>query len=266
MRAFRIAVSLAFFVVCFSDATLARDKSGSTGAESRSLEVGGSRIRYEECGAGPAIVLLHDGLLHSVVWDGEWTRLCRAFHVLRYDRRGYGLSDPPRAAFSPVEDLAALLARTKISKATLVGCSSGSALAIDFAIHHPESVESLVLIGPVLHGMPSSAFFDERGRQNSAPLEKGDAKAAARNWSQDRFEIAGNQVSAREKVFDTLVRYPQNLKYTGEFELRFKIPAIARLSEIRVPTLILVGEHDIADVHAHSGAIQSGIWARAARS
>lgn len=260
MRGLRIAASLAVFVACSSGATLARGGSESPEGGSRSLEVGGGRIRFEECGAGPAIVLLHDGLLHSVVWDGEWTGLCRAFHVVRYDRRGYGLSDAPRAAFSPVEDLASLLARTKIQKATLVGCSSGSALAIDFAIHHPESVDNLVLIGPVVHGMPSSAFFDERGRRNSAPLDKGDVKSAAKNWSEDRFEIAGNQASARSKIFDILVRYPQNLKYTGEFELRFKVPAIARLSEIHVPTLIVVGEHDIADVHAHSGAIQSGIW------
>ena len=107
--------------------------------------------------------------------------------------------------------------------------------------------------------MPSSAFFDERGRANSAPLEKGDVRGAAKNWSQDRFEIAGGHEAARRRVFEVLARNPGNLKYTGEFELRFKVPGIARLSEIQVPTLILVGEHDIADVHAHCGAIQAGI-------
>jgi pimeloyl-ACP methyl ester carboxylesterase len=258
-RGLRTATLLLLALPCAAGAALIEGKGGSPGGPGEFLEVSGGRIHYEECGAGAAVVLLHDGLLHSVVWDGVWPRLCRQFHVLRYDRRGYGQSDPPKAAFSPVEDLAALLAHAKVQRASVVGCSSGSALAIDFAIHHPESVENLVLIGPVVHGLPSSSFFDERGRQNSAPLEKGDVKGAARNWSEDRFEIAAGHDAARRTVFDALARNPGNLKYTGEFELRFKVPGIARLSEIHVPTLILAGEHDIADVHAHSGAIQAGI-------
>jgi hypothetical protein len=36
-------------------------------------------------------------------------------------------------------------------------------------------------------------------------------------------------------------------------------PAVKFLSEIKVPILILVGEYDIPDAHAHSGAIQAGI-------
>jgi pimeloyl-ACP methyl ester carboxylesterase len=108
--------------------------------------------------------------------------------------------------------------------------------------------------------MPGSAFFDERGARNNASLEKGDVRAAAKNWSEDRFQIAGKNDAARRKVFETLAGSPQNLRYSGEFELRFKVPAIARLAEIRVPTLILDGEHDIPDVHAQSGATQAGIW------
>jgi len=224
------------------------------------IAVAGGRLYAEECGAGRAIVLLHDGLLHSVLWDGVWPGLCRQYHIVRYDRRGFGRSDPPTKAFSPVEDLTAVLEHAKISRAAVVGCSSGAALAIDFAIHHPERVESLILIGAVVHGMPASAFFDERGARNNAPLQKGDVRTAAKNWSEDRFEIAGRNDAARRKVLETLASHPQNLRYSGEFELRFKVPAIARLAEIHVPTLILDGEHDIPDVHAESGAIQSGIW------
>src|SRR5215470_14370872 len=65
------------------------------------LDVGGAKIYYEECGAGAAVVLLHDGLLHSVTWDGMWERLCRKYHAIRYDRRGYGKSDLPKEQFSP---------------------------------------------------------------------------------------------------------------------------------------------------------------------
>lgn len=224
------------------------------------FDAAGAHLYYESCGSGPAIVLLHDGLLHSVVWDGEWDALCRGHRVVRYDRRGYGRSAPPKAAFLQTDDLAGLLKHLGIARATLVGCSSGSAVAIDFAIHHPDEVENLILIGPVVHGMPSSSFFDERGKRNNASLEKGDVRAAADAWSKDPFEIAGANPPVRERLREVLVAHPQNLAYTGEFEIRYRIPAIERLAEIRVPTLLLVGEHDIPDVHAHAGAIQAGIW------
>jgi 3-oxoadipate enol-lactonase len=224
------------------------------------LEVPGSKLYYEECGSGPtAVVLLHDGLLHSVTWDGVWKPLCAKYHTVRYDRRGYGRSDAPKSPFAPTEDLDALLTHLKIDHAVVVGNSSGGALAIDFALAHPEMVEGLFLIGPVVDGMDVTTAFLERGEKNMAPLKTGDAKAAAENWSKDRFLIGEGHEAARKKVYDVLCEYPQNLKYTGEFEIRNSRPANSRLSEIHAPTSIVVGEFDISDVHAHAGAIEAGI-------
>ena len=58
---------------------------------------------------------------------------------------------------------------------------SGTALATDFAIRHPDRVEALFLIGPVVHGMRSSDYFLQRGNAASAPLEKNDIRGAADN-------------------------------------------------------------------------------------
>jgi pimeloyl-ACP methyl ester carboxylesterase len=233
---------------------------GAGRAGEQYLKIGGDRLYYEEAGSGAAVVLLHDGLMHAVAWDGVWKPLGEKFHVVRYDRRGYGRSDTPKARFSPVADLAALLDHVRVPRATLVGCSSGAALAIDFAIEHPDKVEQLILIGPALHGMATSGHFYERGQRNNAPLEKGDAKAAAENWSRDRYQIAEGHDGARKALYDALVQCPHNLKYPGGLEIRSSPPAVDRLAEVRVPTLILVGEHDIADVHAYSGAIEAGVW------
>jgi 3-oxoadipate enol-lactonase len=240
--------------------SLGQDRAADSKPAGHYLDLDGGRIYYEECGAGQSIVLLHDGLVHSVGWDGEWKPLCAKFHVIRYDRRGYGRSTLPTAAFDPRADLAALLKHLNTTRATVVGCSSGSALAIDFAIAYPEIVERLVLIGAVVHGMPSSSHFSERGKKNSAPIEKGDLRAGAENWSKDRYLIADGHDAARKTLYDILLQNPQNLKYTGKWEQRTPVPAISRLDEIHIPTLILVGEYDIPDVHAHSGVIQAGIW------
>lgn len=227
------------------------------------LDVGGAKIWYEECGethkSGPGVVLLHDGLVHSITWDGVWAPLCTKYHVVRYDRRGYGRSEPSKAPFAPEVDLYKVMRQVHMEHAIIIGNSSGGALALDFAVAHPAIVVGLFLIGPVVHGMPSSDYTDERGRKNNEPLARGDYKAAAKNWSNDRFIIAGNDQATRKKLYDALEQNPQNLTVAGGLELRPIPPTVQRLSQIHVPTLILVGDADIADVFACSGAIEAAV-------
>ena len=239
--------------------TSAPQKPAAIEKRSGHLDVSGGKIYYEECGFGASIVLLHDGLMHSVTWDAVWEPLCRKYHAVRYDRRGYGRSDAPKAQFSPTEDLQKLLVQLNVQQAVVAGNSSGASLAIDFALAHPESVEGLFLIGPVVNGKEVSQSFMDRGRKNNEPLENGDVKAAAENWSNDPYIIGERHDGARKKLRETLADNPQNLKYTEEFEAPNEKPSVSRLSEIHVPTLILVGELDISDVHAHAGAIEEGI-------
>lgn len=228
------------------------------------LDVGGVKIWYEECrpqtGAASSVnvVLLHDGLVHSITWDGVWAPLCAKYHAMRYDRRGYGRSAASKAAFRPEEDLYRVMRQARMERAIVMGNSSGGALAIDFALAHPEMVDGLFLIGPVVHGMASSDYFSERGARNSAPLEKGDVKGAAENWSRDRFIIGGEDERARKILYEALVGSPQNLSVRSGLEIRPSPPTAMRLRQIRAPVLVLVGEADMADVFAHSGAIEAG--------
>ena len=224
------------------------------------LNVSGTRIYYEECGSGPAIVLLHDGLLHSVSWDEVWQPLATKYRVIRYDRRGYGRSEAAASLFSPADDVAKLLTHLKVRHAIVVGNSAGGALALDFAIQHPEMVDGLFLVGPVLHGMEFGAEFRERAKRNNEPMERDDAEAMSRNWSQDKFLVAGPDEKVRRKIYDELRANAEKLKkYDAALEEKLSPPARERLSEIKAPTMILVGERDIADVQAHAAAINAGV-------
>jgi 3-oxoadipate enol-lactonase len=255
-------------VLCLCVAAYAGDRVSATQAQkartdkqgSGYLDVGGTRIYYEERGSGPAIVLLHDGLLSSRTWDEVWEALAKRHQVIRYDRRGYGRSDEPAKSYSSTEDLRKLLTHLKVQHAVIVGSSSGGALAIDFAITHPEMVYGLFLIGPVLHGKEFSEQFLERARRNNEPMEHEDVKAWARNWSQDPFLVAGANEEARRKIYEQLVENAEKLKkFDSALEEKFSPPASNRLGEIKAPILILVGEGDIADVHSCCDAIKAGI-------
>jgi pimeloyl-ACP methyl ester carboxylesterase len=254
---FKFAAALTFSVSAFCWAQLdpAPDK-----ASGNYLDVGKARLYYEQCGAsGASLVLLHDGLLHSITWDDVWRPLCANYRVLRYDRRGYGRSTATTAPFAPEDDLYQLMRALKMDRAILVGNSSGAGLALDFALAHPEMAEGLLLIGPVVHGMPSSAYFVERGSKNSAPMNRNDVAATAENWSKDRFLISGGHAEARKKLYDALLKNPQNLKTGGQFEIRPSPPTVLRLSQIQAPALLIVGDADIADVIAYAGAIEAAL-------
>src|SRR3712207_3369635 len=97
----RFVAALTVLIVVSSTASAAPEAAG----DGAMLEVPGGRLFYEVRGAGPMIVLLHDGLVHRETWDAQWETLPRSFRVLRYDRRGYGKSPAPTAAFSDVDDL-----------------------------------------------------------------------------------------------------------------------------------------------------------------
>src|SRR3954467_7802286 len=154
-------------VLLYCAAALAGTTSSATnGSGSGYLDVSGAKIYYEQAGSGPAIVLLHDGLLPSTTWDEIWNTLARKNRVIRYDRRGYGRSELATKPYSSADDLLKLLTHLEVQHAVVVGSSSGAAVAIDFAIEHSEIIDGLFLIGPVLHGMEFTEQFGERARRN----------------------------------------------------------------------------------------------------
>ena len=78
------------FLLFASGSMLARAQTSTrlpaTGAF---IDNNGAQLYYQECGTGSqAVVLFHDGVVNSSVWDDVWTAFCKRFHTIRYDRRG----------------------------------------------------------------------------------------------------------------------------------------------------------------------------------
>ena len=218
------------------------------------LSIEGSKIYFEECGTSPqTVVLLHDGVIHSAVWDEVWPEFCKHFHTIRYDRRGYGRSSAATSWYFEADDLGALLRHLKVNRAAIVGSSHGDEISINFALDHPEIVQQLVLVG----GMPYSQHFLDRGNALGKPLEKGDVQGAISEASKDKYLFAPGNDGAKKHMVELLSANPQDLT-RAYLELSEK-PALPRLREISIPTLVLVGDADIPDVHAHAGAIEGGI-------
>jgi len=230
--------------------------SGSTGF----IDVDGGKLYYEESGqGGQTVVLIHDGVLDSAVWNDVWPEFCQHFHTIRYDRRGFGKSAAATSWYSEIDDLATVLHHLRLGHAALIGSSHGGELAIDFTLAHPDIVQELVLVGPVLSGMPYTQHFLDRGRAAFSLLQKNDVKGAISEWSKDKYLIAPADDAARKKLLNLLTANPQDMTHAGGDMIMAGKPAFGRLNDIKTPTLIVTGDADIPDVHAHAGAIEAGI-------
>ncbi|UCD94355.1 MAG: alpha/beta fold hydrolase [Candidatus Zixiibacteriota bacterium] len=228
--------------------------------ESGYIEVTGGQLFYEKTGRGEPIVLIHDGLIHHEVWNHQIESWADRYTLIRYDRRGYGKSPAPTEEFSNGDDLLAVFDTLGIDSAMLVGMSAGGGLAIDFALEHQNRVTRLILVGAVVSGMPYTDHFLSRGGRLTAGIYSDPDSLLNYLIDSDPYEIYQENTEARAEARALLERYPNNLD--AAFSQLARPPrrsAVAALGEIDVPTQVIVGEYDIPDVHAHAGAISTGI-------
>lgn len=241
----------------FTHDTSAAQIAERVGAAQGLTDIDGNTIYFEAAGKGPALLFLHDGLLHHRGWDEQFAYFADWFTVIRYDRPGYGNSAPPASPYSHVRMLHGLYAFLAIEQALLMGGSAGGRIAIDFTLAHPDLVRGLVLVGAVVSGYAFTDHMWNRGWKQPWPETP---EAWLDFWINDPWLIAEANAAARQRARDLLTASPQNLK-------QFDVPrhddgsALRRLSEIGVPTLIIIGESDIADNHAHAGVLETGIQA-----
>jgi len=227
-------------------------------ARAETVEVDGGQIYYETCGNGPqAIVLIHDGVINSASFDDMWPILCRDFRVVRYDRRGYGKSPAAKAPYSPQDDLAAVMAAAKLDRASLVGFSFGGGLAVSYAVQHPERVERLVLSGTVLNGFRPTKTFSDHVTRIMMPMIIGNVDAVVANAEKSGWVMAPDHPEAKAKALAILKASPQDLRHQMHDPIKGWPSDLPRLPGLQVPTLIMTGDHDIADNQATSGAAQA---------
>jgi pimeloyl-ACP methyl ester carboxylesterase len=217
---------------------------------------------YEAKGTGPTIVLIHGGQLDCRIWDDQFAALARDFHVIRYDVRGYGGSPRPELLYSDVNDLVGLLDYLDVKKGHVVGLSLGGRIAIDFALTHPTRVESLTLAGPGLSGYdpPGSTESDLRmwGIVKAA-RDEGPIKAIEL-WLNDPLMVPAMEQSRLAPRLRRLARENAHCWLENPILQRPPRPSsVDRLGEIRVPTLLILGDRDVPQVKATVETLAKGI-------
>jgi pimeloyl-ACP methyl ester carboxylesterase/DNA-binding winged helix-turn-helix (wHTH) protein len=121
----------------------------------------GVRIAYATSGNGPPLVRAAHWMTHldwdwrSATFGPRIQAFSRRFRLVRYDGRGYGLSDwqaPAGTLDDAVVDLESVVAAAGLERFALLGASGGAPIAICFAVRHPQRVSGLVLLGAFARG------------------------------------------------------------------------------------------------------------------
>lgn len=191
--------------------------------------------------------------------------LAHAYRTIRYDLRGCGWSRRPPGAFSPREDLSQLMRFLGVERAVLIGASTGGQLAIDFTLEHPEQVAALILIGAGVSGTQPSAFVQARCKEIDTLVASGDlaqaVELALRLWVDGPRRSAEHvDLTMRERVRQMTTRnFVRAAEHDQSQPLPLEPPALSRLGEMQVPTLVVVGDQDVPDTLAAADLLARSI-------
>jgi 3-oxoadipate enol-lactonase len=231
-------------------------------------EINGAQLYYEVAGSGKPVVLVHAGIADHRMWDDQLVPFAERYQVIRFDQRGFGQSSAPMDPFAFYDDLYLLLRELSVAQAVVIGGSLGGATAIDLALAHPEMVDALVLVGSGLGGMewpPLTPVELALFSQVEEAAKSGDFATAneieVHIWvdGPERNPDAVNpsvRARVREMNLQTFTRHDENEQVEPQ---ALEPPASARLGEIQVPTLILVGDQDVSAIQAIADTVGAAI-------
>ena len=228
-----------------------RDLSPTT----RDVGARGARIRFYEGGSGPPLLLVHGYLWSGAVWEDVFPLLSRDLRVIVPDLPGFGESEKPspaRYAYGLeafAESLADLVAALGVGRISVCGHSMGGAVALMLAAHHPDLVEKLIVVDPIVYGSRRGAaasiatlpilgpilFKQMYGRAMFRRFFRENVYAKEESLPVDRIERmfeAFNAPAAREAAYATML---------ATLDTRALVASIPR---VNAPTLVAWGRSD----------------------
>lgn len=222
-------------------------------------DVNGTHLYYEMAGSGHPLILIHEFALDTRMWDNQFEVFAQQNQVLRYDGHGYGKSEfPTTEAYDHSDDLRALMGHLGIDQAHLIGLSMGGRNAINFGLTYPEATDTLIAVDTGLDGYHGVGEPPLRSIWRIA--QQDGIEAAKTAWLHHPFFDA-----AREQAVVTTQLTQMVSTYSGWHWVNRDpgiVPApvaIQRLDTIQAPTLIIMGERALPDLHGIASILAQGI-------
>ncbi|WP_424952871.1 alpha/beta fold hydrolase [Deinococcus sp.] len=216
---------------------------------------GRAQLHGEVAGSGDLLLFLHAGVGDRRMWTAQLQALSSTHQVAAYDRRGFGETPHVDEPYSQSNDLRAVLTALGTDTATLIGASQGGQIAVDFALQFPAQVRALVLAAPAIGGAP----FDLAASQSAQALIEQAEEAEdldqvnaleALLWLDGPVSSAGRVGGDVRALFLQMNGAALRAVPLGE-EVEEQ-EGYSRLSDLKVPTLILWGDLDLPQVQSRA--------------
>jgi len=261
------------FITAFifsSSGLIAQSKDKSKTIDSGYAQVNNTKLYYEISGKGEPLVLIHGSFGDRRFWDPQFMELSKKYKVLRYDIRGYGKSALPNSneLYRDVDDLKALMDYLGINKAHICGLSLGSFILIDLALTYPDKCLSLIPIGPRVAGDGTDEYKTPNADSVRAIIattteivkSKGAKEATDYLWTGNH---AMGKCVVSPKTREALLKMGYEYSwwrylYPSKREYAFPM-AIKQLNEIKIATLVVSAEYDLALCKEIAAILAKGI-------
>ena len=224
------------------------------------IHANGIQLHYELSGRADApVVMLSNSLgTRLEMWDPQMQALTERYRVLRYDSRGHGRSDAPDGPYTIdllADDALGLLDALHIERVHFCGLSKGGMVGQVLGARHGDRLISLALCSTSCH-MPARELWEERIRVARKHGMAALADGVVERWFTEAFRrepsIAVDRV--RQMILDTPAHgYAACCAAIRDMDLRELI------RDIRLPTLVIVGDKDPATPPKMAEEIQSRI-------
>jgi pimeloyl-ACP methyl ester carboxylesterase len=228
--------------------------------------VNGTQIFYTIDGSerDETILMIHAGICDHRMWQPQVSHFAKRYRVVTLDMRGFGQSKMVEGEFSFYEDILALLDTLKIEQAWLMGCSLGGKAAINLTLTKPERVQGLILVCPAFGGYqyegenhPLEAAIDTAYNNGDMELV---SELEVQFWVDGEGRKADEVDAAVRKLVWEMNLIPLKVdEALWEQEVNLEPPASERLQEIDKPTLIIIGDLDIASSKERADILEKGI-------
>ena len=211
------------------------------------IKANGIQMNYNLFGkkGAPVVVLSHSLSSGLVMWNPQMEALSPYFQLLRYDTRGHGATDAPSGSYTLellAEDVIGLLDALGVDRVHFVGLSLGGMIGQCLALNHPHRLKSLVLCDTA-SVVPAEAQLIWQERTDKARKKGMEAlvEETMERWFTPAFFRRNPAMVKliREQILATPVA-----GYLGCAEAIRRLNYLDRISEIKIPTLIMVGKDD----------------------
>jgi pimeloyl-ACP methyl ester carboxylesterase len=222
------------------------------------------RLAYSDDGPGPAVVLLHGFPLSRAMWVEQLSGIGSIYRVIAPDLRGHGESPAPEGVYTMDEmadDVVELLDSLSISQPIVLGgLSMGGYVALSLVVRYPDRVRGLMLFD-TRAGADTPEAAQNREASARAVLVKDSAKDVVDAMIPKLFDpITLEQRPERVEPLRAVMESNTPRGIAGALRgMAIRPDRRAELPGIQVPTLVLVGEHDLITPPAEAKALAAAI-------